>query len=193
MRHLLWLGLCLLACSSSSSNDQAAFAATAGPSLTEQLAQGHLQADSLWLRISKPDYELGLWHGQRRLKTYDVVFGADPMGDKQMQGDRRTPEGRFRIRAKYPHDKWTYFLWIDYPTEASWQKHRAAKAAGDIPATAQIGGEIGIHGVPQGYEHVIDQRQNWTLGCISLNSAGIKELYQLVPVGAEVVIVGEGE
>ena len=104
------------------------------------------------------------------------------------QGDRRTPEGRFKVRAHYDHAKWRYFIWLDYPNEDSWAKHNAAKASGEITQEASIGGEIGIHGVPEGYDYAIDERMNWTLGCISLRNADLEELIPLVEVGTKIEI-----
>ena len=163
------------------------------PSLQTIIQQRRIPQDSLSILISKPDYELQVLAEGEILKTYPVVFGGNAVADKRMQGDQCTPEGIFRIRDLYPHAKWSYFLWIDYPTEESWQRHQEAKTMGLIPEDAKIGGDIGIHGVPLGYDHAIDQRQNWTLGCISLKNAHIQELYEAVKVGTVVEIVGVGE
>jgi len=88
-----------------------------------------------------------------------------------------------------PHKKWSKFIWIDYPNEASWAKHKIAKESGKIPINASIGGEIGIHGVPQGYDRAIDLRQNWTLGCISLTTKDINWLFDHSHQGMKVEIV----
>ena len=117
-----------------------------------------------------------------------VVFGADPIKDKLMQGDRCTPEGKFRVRDLYPHKKWSKFIWIDYPNATSWEKHKAAKTNGLIPQNAEVGGEIGIHGVPPGYDYAIDERMNWTLGCISLKNKHVDELYLIMIKGMLVEI-----
>ena len=106
-----------------------------------------------------------------------------------MQGDRCTPEGTFKVKMKYPHRLWSKFIWIDYPTVESWEKHNKAKAEGKIPKNADIGGNIGIHGVPEGYDYAIDYRQNWTFGCISLKNADIDELYEFVNANTAVKIV----
>ena len=157
-------------------------------SFSEQLTRQGIPLDSLWLLVDKSDYSLEVRYQDSSLKSYSVVFGGDPVGDKRREGDQRTPEGTFSIRDAYPHEKWQYFLWVDYPTEDSWEKHRLAKARGEIPPDARIGGEIGIHGVPEGYDSAIRYRQNWTLGCVSLTSGDITELYQLVGKGTKVVI-----
>jgi murein L,D-transpeptidase YafK len=144
--------------------------------------------DSLRILIDKSDYQLQLVADTFVWATWPVVFGGNPVDDKLRQGDRCTPEGRFRVKSKRIHDKWSRFIWIDYPTPDSWQKHLAAKAEGKIPDHAGIGGEIGIHGVPYGYDYAIDDRSNWTLGCVSLKNADVEALYAYVFEGMEVEI-----
>jgi len=154
--------------------------------LTTQL-RGKQDMAFIW--ISKSAYTLELRVDSLVLARLPVVFGANPVKDKLKQGDKSTPEGTFSIRDMYPHKKWSKFIWIDYPTEDSWAKHRAAKAKGQIPHDAAIGGEIGIHGVPTGYDSAIDNRQNWTLGCISMRTSDINWLYEHVHTGMKVKIV----
>jgi murein L,D-transpeptidase YafK len=126
--------------------------------------------------------------GKVELKKYDCVFGGNPIDDKKYEGDKCTPEGVFHIQAKYPHQDWNKFILIDYPTAQSWKKFEANKAHGKIPFGAQIGGSIGIHGVPAKKEYLIDKTINWTLGCISLRNADVDEIYRYVKVGTKVTI-----
>lgn len=139
--------------------------------------------------IEKSKYHLHLYERDRLLRTYPIVLGSDPGPDKRMEGDGRTPEGKFHVRTKYPHASWDKFIWADYPTQESYRRFERRKAAGEIPKTATIGGEIGIHGVPQGRDHLISDRKNWTLGCISLTRADVEELYSLVRTGTEIQIL----
>ena len=147
-----------------------------------------IAAESLHIYIDKSDLTLQLIADTILVKTYPIVLGGNPKDDKRMEGDQCTPEGIFQLRNLYPHKKWSKFLWVDYPTEYSWEKHKAAKAAGQIPADASIGGEIGIHGVPAGCDHWIDEVQHWTLGCISVKNAHIDEIYCAVHKGTRVII-----
>lgn len=114
------------------------------------------------------------------LKEYACVLGEVPDGDKMMQGDRRTPEGTFRIRSKRVHDKWHAFVWVDYPNAESRQRFASRLQDGSIPRTAQIGGEIGIHGVPDGMDHWVNNGSDWTLGCIALRNADLDEIYPFI-------------
>ena len=54
------------------------------------------------------------------------------------------------------------------------------KAQGLIPAGKDIGGEIGIHGVPDGYDHWIDAGEDWTWGCIALTDKEIEAVSQKI-------------
>lgn len=141
------------------------------------------------LLVEKSKYRLTVYDHDTAVKSYPIVLGGNPAADKLREGDRCTPEGQFQIQDKYPHPSWRRFLWINYPTPDSWRKHRRAKADGKIPPDAAIGGEIGIHGVPEGQDRLIDQRINWTLGCVSLKNADMEELYEVVEKGAPVTIV----
>ncbi len=149
----------------------------------------HLTKNDTWIYIDKSDFILLLKHDTVTLKSYPMVLGKNPTADKNRQGDNCTPEGIFHLRDLYPHKSWSKFLWIDYPTAESYKKHEAAKKEGKIAATANIGGEIGIHGVPDGTDYMIDENMNWTAGCISLKNAHIDEIYEFVAVGTKVEIV----
>lgn len=147
-----------------------------------------ISKDGLTLHVDKSDYQLSVMHKDTIVKSYPVVLGGNPKDDKRMQGDQCTPEGEFKIQDLYPHASWNKFIWIDYPTEASWVKHKQSKADGSIPATAKIGGEIGIHGVPVDSDYLIEEEVNWTLGCVSLKNAHVDEIYKVAHRGMRVSI-----
>jgi murein L,D-transpeptidase YafK len=149
---------------------------------------GEKQAQ-IWLYIDKSERILQVKIDTDIIKTYPVVLGGNPTGDKRMEGDQKTPEGVFQLRNLYPHARWSKFMWVDYPTAESWEKHNQAKEDGTIPKDASIGGEIGIHGVPEGMDALIDEGQDWTLGCISLKNAHIDELYAVCKKGTKIEIV----
>jgi murein L,D-transpeptidase YafK len=138
--------------------------------------------------IEKSQHRLTLYYDQTPIKSYGVVFGKGK-GDKRREGDRKTPEGIFKIQDKYPHPDWSKFLWLDYPNPQSECKHNRAKQQGEIPWNSTIGGEVGIHGVPIGDDGLIDARENWTWGCPSLKTKDINEIYEVVQPGTIVEIV----
>ena len=138
--------------------------------------------------VDKSDYILKIYDEKGWFATYPVVFGNKSLADKKFQGDRNTPEGTFRIIEKRRHEKWHSFLLLDYPNHESRKKFKYRKAKGLIPANANIGGEIGIHGTLPHFNGVVDAYTNWTEGCISLKNHDLEELYRIVTVGTVVTI-----
>ena len=145
-------------------------------------------ASSFKVVIKKSAYEMTLYDDEGWYGTYPVVFGNKSQDDKRMEGDRLTPEGHFKIIGKKIHKQWGKFLMLDYPTKESSEKFRVLKASGAIPRKATIGGGIGIHGTRPNEEWVIDKYINWTSGCISVRYSDMDELYDMLPIGTEVII-----
>ncbi|MEP7278993.1 MAG: L,D-transpeptidase [Bacteroidota bacterium] len=141
-----------------------------------------------YIIIDKSDYELKVYDDDGWYATYPVVFGSKSLDDKMVEGDRKTPEGVYKIASKRPHEKWDKMMLIDYPTKADYDKFNQRKARGLVPRNARIGGGIGIHGTWQRDDMVVDFFQNWTNGCISLKNDEIEELYTMIPVGTPVTI-----
>ncbi len=136
--------------------------------------------------VHKLSRKLTFYQGLTPLKTYSVVLGNDPYNDKLCQGDTCTPEGVYHIRAKYPHGRWDYFMWLDYPNNHDWLKFSRAKQAGRVPPDADIGGMVGIHGTEDPSRNL--DGVNWTHGCVSLMNHDLEEIYPLVNDKTLVVI-----
>jgi murein L,D-transpeptidase YafK len=141
-----------------------------------------------YIIIDKSDYELRVYDDNGWYATYPVVFGSKSLDDKMTEGDRKTPEGSYKIASKRPHEKWDRMMLIDYPTKADYEKFNQRKARGLVPKNAKIGGGIGIHGTWQRDDMAVDFFQNWTNGCISLKNNEIEELYSIIPIGTPVTI-----
>ena len=163
----------------------------ATPDISLSKLMDSLQYDKTETRIyiDKSDLTLGIYVDQQLIKLYPIVLGKNQVDDKRREGDNCTPEGKFIIRDLYPHKSWSKFIWVNYPTEESYAKHNAAKAAGTVKQSAGIGGEIGIHGVPDGTDYMIDEKMHWTAGCISLKNVHVNEIFEYVQVGTSIEIV----
>lgn len=142
----------------------------------------------VYIVVDKSDYELKVYDDEGWYGTYPVVFGNKDLSDKMMEGDRKTPEGSFKIISKRPHQKWHKMLMLDYPTQDSWSKFNQRKAAGKIPQGAKIGGGIAIHGTWPNDNLSVDDYTNWTNGCVSLKNEDLDELEPFLPVGTRVII-----
>ena len=107
------------------------------------------------------------------VKQYDVVTGKNK-GPKQCDGDKKTPEGTYKIIEKRD-SKYHKFLALDYPRAKDIKK---AKELGCKP-----GDSIGIHSWVEGLP------MSGSLGCIRVKTkAEILEINDLVSVGTEVEI-----
>lgn len=107
------------------------------------------------------------------VKQYNVVTGKNK-GPKQCDGDKKTPEGIYRIIEKRD-SKYVKFLALDYPRAKDIKK---AKELGCKP-----GDSIGIHSWIEGLP------VDGSLGCIRVKTKDeILEVNSLVSVGTEVEI-----
>jgi len=143
---------------------------------------------NVYIIVDKSDYELQIYDDEGWYATYPVVFGSRSLDDKMVEGDRKTPEGTFRILDKRPHSKWNKIMMLDYPNKESWDKFNIRKAKGIIPRTAKIGGGIGIHGTWPNDNIVVDDYTNWTQGCVSLRNEDMNEIFRFILPGTRVTI-----
>lgn len=143
---------------------------------------------SFYLVVDKSENTITLYDATDWLVQWPCTFGNNDISDKMYQGDRRTPEGKFTIISKYPHKKWNKFMRLDYPTANDYAKFEERKKQGLIPASAKIGGDIGIHGTWPHEEWAVENLQPWTQGCISMRNDHLNELYAAVPVGTPIII-----
>lgn len=147
-----------------------------------------VKKDSMVILVKKSDYVLQVWYRRRIIRAYKATFGPNPLQNKMMEGDRNTPEGMFRIAGKRDNSKYDRFMLLNYPNDSCTARFNKLKAAGQIPANAKIGGNVGIHGIWDGGDDMIQLGIGWTDGCIALKNKDIEDLYSLVGVGTRVYI-----
>lgn len=137
------------------------------------------------LLVDKFAHTCTVYQNKKAIKTFEVEFGPNWMGDKLLKGDKATPEGMYKISAKKSgsQTKFHKALLINYPNDEDRAKFEKAKSKKLIPAGSDIGGLIEFHGM--GGKGV-----DWTDGCIALANNDMDSLYKLVATGTTVVIVG---
>ncbi len=198
MNHSLWillLSTILSACGMEQNQipQEKPFANVAGETsdhaLKDIVESRKLPKKDLRIVIRKAARTLSVYYKEESLITYPCVLGFAPEGDKMQEGDGKTPEGKFKIKSMYPHRGWSYFIWFDYPNDVSRQRFNKRKADGTIPQSARIGGDVGIHGVPEGMNDLIEKSTDWTLGCISLTTENITDLYQSIGTETSIEIL----
>ncbi len=130
--------------------------------------------------VEKAKRTLTLFREGKVLKTYQVALGAHPVGPKEREGDNKTPEGIYRIDWRNPQSKYHLSLHISYPNDKDVTR---AKKAGVSP-----GGDIMIHGQPNGAPASPEAITDWTIGCIAVTNANIEEIWKAVPDGTFIEI-----
>ena len=135
------------------------------------------------LLIHKAERRLEVISNGQVIEQYRVSLGRQPLGHKQQQGDQRTPEGIYSIDWRHESPQFNLSLHLDYP---NLKDRTAAYKQGVDP-----GGMIMIHGTPidEEYPEWFFKGLDWTDGCIALNNADMRALWDLVPDGTLVEII----
>jgi murein L,D-transpeptidase YafK len=141
-----------------------------------------------YIIIDKSDYELKVYDDDGWYATYPIVFGSKDLGDKMKEGDRKTPDGKFKIILKKIHPKWGPELLLDYPTGESVQRFNERKRKGLLSKSAKIGSGIAIHATRPEEEWTVDNFYNWTDGCISVKYTEMKDLFSYILLDTPVTI-----
>ncbi len=117
------------------------------------------------------------------MKTYKIALGGQPVGPKRVQGDHKTPEGKYKIDSKNPKSRFYLALHISYPNA---DDRRRARQLGMSP-----GGAIMIHGLGKefGWLGSAHTHYDWTDGCIAVTNEEIEEVWRLVPIGTPIEIL----
>lgn len=135
------------------------------------------------LIVYKSKREMEAYAKGKLVKTYPISLGKNPIGHKQFEGDKRTPEGIYSINDRNPNSSYHKNLGISYPN----QKDRENAQKLGKPA----GGAIKIHGMRNGWGDKIGARhllKDWTDGCIAVTDPEIDELYRAVKHNAVIEI-----
>jgi murein L,D-transpeptidase YafK len=129
------------------------------------------------------------------VRSFRIGLGGAPVGDKERQGDSKTPEGELYVGWKLEQSRFHRFLGLSYPMPAHAERGQKAKlidakTAEAIrqavakkrppPQNTRLGGDVGIHGGGSSVD--------WTLGCVAVTDEEIEWLFARVRVGDPVLI-----
>lgn len=134
------------------------------------------------LIVSKSKRTMEAYSNGQLIKTYKISLGQNPVGDKEYQGDKRTPEGEYKINDKNPNSGFHKNLGVSYPNAVD---KKEAERKGLDP-----GGEIKIHGLRNGVGFIgkFHRFFNWTAGCMAVTDNEVDELYDAVDLGTPIII-----
>jgi murein L,D-transpeptidase YafK len=145
--------------------------------------------------ISKSARRLELYSDGVVVRSYKIGLGLSPVEDKVRQGDRRTPEGEFYVFTRNHKSAFYLSLGLSYPNIEDAERGlrdklitrrqhaaivSAIKRKATPPQNTALGGDIYIHGN--------GASNDWTWGCVALENADMKELFDVVTVGTPVII-----
>lgn len=146
--------------------------------------------------VSKKKMKLTLFEDGKPINQWDCTIGANSAeGDKEREGDKRTPEGKFYICVKNEKSVCYLSLGLSYPSIDDAQRgveqgliteeqkksiEEAIKNKQQPNWYTPLGGEIMIHG---GYV-----KGQMTRGCVAVPNEVMDILWQYAQVGTEVEI-----
>lgn len=132
--------------------------------------------------IEKSARTLSVFANGKNLKNYRVALGRNPVGAKQQEGDKKTPEGIYKIDGRNPQSSFHLALHVSYPSDED--KVRAAERG------VSAGSDIMIHGIRNGLGWIgaFHRLNDWTIGCVALTDEEIEELWRATPDGTTVEI-----
>jgi len=136
--------------------------------------------------VKKSARMLYLSSGGEIFKKYHVSLGRVPVGDKEIEGDMKTPEGAYELDYRQLSNSYYKSLHISYPN-AEDKAH--AKSLGQ-----SAGGMIMIHGTPPSwslspYGDWMNVLIDWTDGCIAMSNDDMDEVWEQTTNGTSVVII----
>ncbi len=125
--------------------------------------------------IEKEKRKLHLIKDSEVFRSFDIALGIAPVGDKQSEGDFKTPEGNYTLDKRNPDSDFFLSIHISYPNSGD---RREARAKGVSP-----GGQIMIHGQPNEptYSAAYYKKQDWTNGCIAVSNSDMIDIWLMTP------------
>ncbi|MBT8078312.1 MAG: L,D-transpeptidase family protein [Gammaproteobacteria bacterium] len=151
--------------------------ATAGPTAN---ASEFPQAEKVV--VEKGKRKLHLLRDGKPFRSFNIALGMAPQGDKEFEGDQKTPEGIYTLDARNPESDFFLSIRISYPSP---RDRAQARARGLDP-----GGQIMVHGQPNEptYSEAYYASEDWTNGCIALSNSDMIDMWLMTPDGIPIEI-----
>lgn len=132
--------------------------------------------------VEKGKRKLHLLRDGKPFRSFNIALGMAPQGDKEFEGDQKTPEGVYTLDARNPDSDFFLSIRISYP---SLRDRAEARAKGLDP-----GGQIMVHGQPNEptYSEAYYASEDWTNGCIALSNSDMIDMWLMTPDGIPIEI-----
>jgi murein L,D-transpeptidase YafK len=132
--------------------------------------------------VQKANRRMDLFREGALVASYKISLGLQPVGQKQREGDFRTPEGRYRLTRRNAQSDFFLAVQVSYPEAAD---AALARKNGWAP-----GGAIMVHGLPNVLKYSRDRylSTDWTDGCIALSNEDMLDFWLLTGAGTPIEI-----
>jgi murein L,D-transpeptidase YafK len=133
--------------------------------------------------VEKSKRKLHLLKDNRSFRTFDIALGVAPSGDKEREGDQKTPEGLYYLDMRNPNSDFFLSIRVSYPNSTD---RMEARRKGQDP-----GGQIMIHGQPNvpTYSAAYYAKEDWTNGCIAVSNSDMIDIWLMTPNNVPIEIV----
>lgn len=146
--------------------------------------------------VRKSARNLALCKAGRVIKNFRSGLGFKPVGDKEREGDGKTPEGVFYVPRRLPDSSAYKALLLSYPTNEDAARgvasglisstkgaliEAAHAACEEPPQTTALGGNIEVAGG--------GSVSDWTSGNVAIENAGMDELWGVIDVNDTIVVL----
>lgn len=166
--------------------------------------KGYKSGDNVNIFVDLKTRTLFFKYSDEILKKYIISAGTrTDIGDKEQEGDYRTPRGNFYICSKniysppkgYLGSRW---MLLSYPNieaaergldsglidQSTYNRVKSANLDKRTPPQDTIlGSAIGIHGGARP-----NLSKDWTAGCIGMYNQDVEEIFEFVKIGTRVFI-----
>ncbi len=143
-----------------------------------------------WIVIEKSSRRLTLFADGQAVLRCRAALGANPTGHKRQEGDGRTPEGDYFVCLKR-EGKYGPSLGVSYPNVLDAEVGGLPRETVSLIAERAARSERPPWGTPLGgeiYIHAGGSSRDWTQGCVALDDADMRALYDLADVGDTILI-----
>lgn len=166
--------------------------------------QGLTPDENINLYVNVKDRTMYVNYKDTTLKKYRISYGSrTDEGNKEKEGDFKTPRGTFYVCTKdvysppkgYLGSRW---MLLSYPDPGAakrglqsglieqWIYNEIDQAYSNKsipPQNTILGSAIGIHGGAKP-----NLQKDWTAGCVGMYDQDVEEIFEVVKVGTQVVI-----
>lgn len=118
--------------------------------------------------VIKNERKMYLLKDKKIIKTYPISLGPNPIGQKEYEGDGKTPEGTYTLDWQKWNSSTLHSFHISYPNKLDSIRAKMKNL--------QVGSNIMVHGTSIGPK----KKKDWTNGCIALSNNNMNEFMHMV-------------